>query len=112
MVAVTLPKEKLNPVEKNIFKANMQVDIVTSQEFNEFLENSLTVIQNIGNTWYNGVLAIKKQLQKLIFPNGLRADFLTFQNSLNSTIFKQIGSLTEPYIDMVPPSEFESLSTP
>ncbi len=55
---------------------------------------------------------MKKNIQNIISFNGLNADFQDFQNSVNSTIFKKISSLTEPYIEMVPPSEFESLSTP
>ena len=51
-------------------------------------------------------------MQNLIFPNGLSADFLAFQNLVNSLIFTKIGALTAPNIKMVPPSEFESLSTP
>lgn len=97
---------------ENDIRANMQFDILIPQEFDKFLNNSLTIIQNLSNVWNNGVLRIKKNIQNLVFPNGLSADFSTFQNSANSTIFKQIGSLTEPYIDMVLPGEFESPSTP
>ena len=98
--------------QENEIKANMQINIITSQEFNKFLENTLDIIQNLSKAWNNSVLRIKKNIQNLIFPNGLSADFSTFQNSLNPIIFKQIGSLTEPSYNMVPPSEFESLYTP
>lgn len=93
-------------------KCSMSESSLSSLNFEEILQNSLTVIQNIANAWYSGDFRIKKNIQNLLFPNGLRADFQSFQNSLNSTIFKQIGTLSVPYIDKLPPSEFESLSTP
>ena len=97
---------------ENDLRYAMSENTLSNLNFEEILQASLSVIQNIANAWCNSSLKIKKNIQNLIFPDGLSADFSTFQNSLNSTIFKIIGSLTEPYNNMVPPSEFESLSTP
>ena len=97
--------------EKRI-KSNLQCNVLTKDDFNTFLSSTLSIIKNIDKIWSSAALKLKKNLQNLIFPNGLNADFKSFQNNSISSIFKQIGSFKEPYIEMVPPSEFESLSTP
>ena len=98
--------------QEQAIKTNMQNKILPKNDIEKCLNSSLSVIQNLSNAWNDSVLRIKKNIQNLIFPNGLSADFSTFQNSLNPIIFKQIGTLSVPSYNMVPPSEFESLSTP
>ena len=56
---------------------------------------------NIETLWLNSDLDTKHRLQKLIFPKGLTYDLEKFRTPEKSCLFK-----------MVPPSEFESLSTP
>ena len=94
------------------FKANMQDTLLTRSDFEKCLNSSLSIIQNLEKAWINAAYDIKKNLQNLIFPNGLSADFSNFQNRVNPSIFKQIGTLSVPSIDMVLPGEFESPSTP
>lgn len=90
----------------------MENNALSQKDFEKYLNTSVSIIQNIDTLWNTGVLRIKKNIQKLIFPHGLSAEFKSFQNSLNSTIFKQIGTLSVPDIVKLPPSEFESLSPP
>lgn len=93
-------------------KSNIQHGAIPQDDFEKCLKSSLSVIQNIDNAWQQSVYSIKKNLQNLIFPNGLNADFSSFQNTEIASIFTKIGALSAPNYKMVPPSEFESLSTP
>ena len=97
--------------EKNI-KAEIKNLIIPNNDFEKCLNISLSFIQNIEKAWQNSVLRIKKNLQKLIFPQGLRADFKSIQNTEQASIFKQIGTLTVPYNEMVLPRGFEPLPHP
>ena len=76
------------------------------------LKYACKMIENIDTLWINGDLDLKQRLQKLIFPKGLSYNLSDFRTAEISSLFIKIGSLTEPYSNMVPPSEFESLSTP
>lgn len=76
------------------------------------LKYTCEAISNIDALWENGDLNLKQRLQRLIFPKGLSYNLSDFRTAEISSLFIKIGSLTEPYSNMVPPSEFESLSTP
>ncbi len=82
------------------------------EDFTKCLNYTCKAINNIDILWQKGNLDIKQRLQKLIFPKGLSYDLSDFRTGEISSLFIKIGSLTEPYSNMVPPSEFESLSTP
>lgn len=69
-------------------------------------------IGNIDTIWLNGDLDLKQRLQRLIFPKGLMYHSNNFRTAEISSLFKIIGTLSVPSYNMVPPSEFESLSTP
>ena len=85
---------------------------LSEDDFEKCLNSSIGIIQNLDEAWYNCNLKAKKNLQNLIFPNGLNADFETFQNTEIASIFNKIGALSAPNSNMVPPSKFELLSTP
>lgn len=70
------------------------------------------MIANLDDVWSDANLYIKQRLQKLIFPKGLTYELDKFRTHEMSSLFKIIGTLSVPSYNMVPPSEFESLSTP
>ena len=76
------------------------------------LKYACKMIENIDTLWINGDLDLKQRLQKLIFPKGLSYNLSDFRTAEISSLFIKIGSLTEPYSNMVLPGEFESPSTP
>ena len=93
-------------------KSKIAVNDIPENDFNECLEYACNVLDNLDKFWLNSKIDIKERLQKIIFPNGLRYESGVFRNSQMSSLFKIIGTLSVPSINMVPPSEFESLSTP
>lgn len=60
----------------------------------------------------NGDLDLKQRLQKLIFPKGLMYYSNDFRTAEISSLFIKKDALLASSNQMVPPSEFESLSTP
>ena len=76
------------------------------------LKYACSVISNLDEFWLNATLDIKQRLQQLIYPQGLTYDLNNFRTTEMSSLFKIIGTLSVPSYNMVPPSEFESLSTP
>ena len=76
------------------------------------LKYACSVISDLDEFWLNGTLDIKQRLQQLIYPQGLTYDLNNFRTAEMSSLFKIIGTLSVPSYNMVPPSEFESLSTP
>ncbi len=93
-------------------KSKIAVNDIPENDFNECLEYACNVLDNLDKFWLNSKIDIKERLQKIIFPNGLRYESGVFRNSQMSSLFKIIGTLSVPSINMVPPREFESLSTP
>lgn len=69
-------------------------------------------IENIDTIWVNGDLDLKQRLQRLIFPKGLMYYSNDFRTSEISSLFIKKDTFKVSYNNMVPPSEFESLSTP
>lgn len=69
-------------------------------------------ISNIDTLWINGDLDLKQRLQRLIFPKGLMYYSNDFRTAEISSLFIKKDTSKVSYIKMVPPSEFESLSTP
>ena len=65
------------------------------------LQYSCDVIAHIDEFWLNGTLDIKQRLQRLICPKGLAYDLSNFRTAEMSSLFKIIGSLTEPYNNLV-----------
>lgn len=84
----------------------------TEEDLTKCLKYTCNVVANLDEVWLNGSLDIRQRLQRLIFPKGLTYDLSNFRTAEISSLFKIIGSLKEPSYNMVPPSEFESLSTP
>ena len=84
----------------------------TEEDLTKCLKYTCNVVANLDEVWLNGSLEIRQRLQRLIFPKGLTYDLSNFRTAEISSLFKIISSLKEPSYNMVPPSEFESLSTP
>ena len=76
------------------------------------LKYACKAISNIDTLWINGDLDLKQRLQRLIFPKGLMYYSNDFRTAEISSLFIKKDTLEVSYINMVPPSEFESLSTP
>ncbi len=93
-------------------KSKIAICDIPQNNFEDYLNYACNVLNNLDTFWLNSKIDIKERLQKIIFPNGLRYESGVFRNSGTSSLFKLIGTLSVPSINMVPPSEFESLSTP
>lgn len=76
------------------------------------LKYACKMIENIDTLWIKGDLDLKQRLQKLIFPKGLSYNLSDFRTAEISSLFIKKDTLKVSYNQMVPPSEFESLSTP
>lgn len=76
------------------------------------LKYACKAISNIDTIWENGDLDLKQRLQKLIFPKGLMYYSNDFRTAEISSLFIKKDASLASYNNMVPPSEFESLSTP
>ena len=109
--AYNMKFEEFENAEKDL-KSKIAVNDIPENDFNDCLEYACNVLDNLDSFWLNSKIDIKERLQKIIFPNGLRYESGVFRNSRMSSLFKIIGTLSVPSINMVPPSEFESLSTP
>lgn len=109
--AYNMKFEEFENAEKDL-KLKIAVNDIPENDFNECLEYACDILNNLDSFWLNSKIDIKERLQKIIFPNGLRYESGVFRNSQMSSLFKIIGTLSVPSINMVPPSEFESLSTP
>ena len=75
----------------------------------EFVFESLNKLDEI---WLNSDIDTKQKLQQLIFPEGLIYEENGFRTTQNDSVFTKKGAFIAPDLKMVPPSEFESLSTP
>ena len=106
------------------FKAEQLAEEIQEQEFRlretGEIHNDLTkclkyackAVSNIDTLWKNGDLDLKQRLQRLIFPKGLMYFSNDFRTAEISSLFIKKDASLASYINMVPPSEFESLSTP
>ncbi len=106
------------------FKTEQLAEDIQEQEFrlrkiNEIhydltkcLKYACKAVSNIDTLWKNGDLDLKQRLQKLIFPKGLMYFSDDFRTAEISSLFIKKDTFKVSYNQMVPPSEFESLSTP
>ena len=83
-----------------------------NNDFENCLNYVCNALENIQNVWLESDLDTKQRLQQLIFPKGLIYNKDGFRTTQNSCLFTKKGALLAPDFNMVPPSEFESLSTP
>lgn len=109
--AYNLKFKEYEEAEINL-KSQIAVNDIPENNFNECLEYACIVLDNLDEFWLNSKIEIKERMQKIIFPNGLRYESGVFRNSQISSLFKIIGTLSVPSINMVLPGEFESPSTP
>ena len=109
--AYNLKFKEYEEAEINL-KSQIAVNDIPENNFNECLEYACNVLDNLDEFWLNSKIEIKERMQKIIFPNGLRYESGVFRNSQISSLFKIIGTLSVPSINMVLPGEFESPSTP
>ncbi len=106
-----MKSEQYENLEINL-KSKIAVNDVPQNDFKNCLEYDCNILDNLDTFWLKNKLDVKERLQKIIFPKGLRYDSGVFRNGGKSSLFKIIGTLSVPSINMVPPSELESLSTP
>ena len=85
---------------------------VHDEDLSKCLKYACRAISNIDILWKNGDLDLKQRLQRLIFPKGLRYFSNDFRTAEISSLFIKKDTFKVSYNQMVPPSEFESLSTP
>ncbi len=103
--------EKLESEEAHIKDCLANVDL-PKDDFNKCVEYVCNSLENIDKVWLQSDLDTKQRLQKLIFPEGLIYENNGFRTGSNTCLFTKKGALLAPDFNMVPPSEFESLSTP
>ena len=103
--------EKLDSEEQHI-KDNLACVDLPKDDFNKCVEYVCNSLENIDKVWLQSDLDTKQRLQKLIFPEGLIYENNGFRTGSNSCLFTKKGAFMAPDFNMVPPSEFESLSTP
>lgn len=96
----------------NEIEAAMDENKYANTNIDKCLDYTCNMIANLDDVWLDANLDIKQRLQKLIFPKGLAYEVDKFRTPEISSLFKIIGTLSVPSYNMVPPSEFESLSTP
>lgn len=106
-----MKSEQYEDIEADL-KSKIAINNIPKNDFNECLEYACNILDNLDTFWLNSKIDIKERLQKIIFPKGLKYESGVFRNSGISSLFNIIGTLLVPSINMVPPSEFESLSTP
>ncbi len=106
-----MKSEQYEDIEADL-KSKIAINNIPKNDFNECLEYACNILDNLDTFWLNSKIDIKERLQKIIFPKGLKYESGVFRNSGISSLFNIIGTLSVPSINMVPPSEFESLSTP
>ena len=97
-------------IQKNEFRLR-EIDEIDN-DLCKCLKYACKTISNIDTLWINGDLDLKQRLQRLIFPKGLMYYSNDFRTAEISSLFIKKDTLEVSYIKMVPPSEFESLSTP
>ena len=103
--------EKLESEEAHIKDCLANVDL-PKDDFNKCVEYVCNSLESIDKVWLQSDLDTKQRLQKLIFPEGLIYENNGFRTGSNTCLFTKKGALLAPDFNMVPPSEFESLSTP
>ena len=103
--------EKLESEEVHIKDCLVNVDL-PKDNFNKCVEYVCNSLENIDKVWLQSDLDTKQRLQKLIFPEGLIYENNGFRTGSKTCLFTKKGALLAPDFNMVPPSEFESLSTP
>ncbi len=106
-----LRSERLDKELQNLYECISKIAL-PNDDFEKCLDYVCKALENIKNIWLTSDLDTKQRLQQLIFPNGLiyeNGEFRTAQKVDDDT---KKGGLLPPDLNMVPPSEFESLSTP
>ena len=82
------------------------------ENFEKCLNFVCNAFENLDKLWLTSDLDTKQRLQQLIFPEGLIYENNGFRIGSNPCNNIKKGALLAPDFNMVPPSEFESLSTP
>lgn len=99
--------EKIQKIKENILSNTLPND-----DFEQCFEFVCDALENIQKIWLASDIDTKQRLQQLIFPDGLIYDENGFRTASNGIFCTKKGGLLPPDFKMVPPSEFESLSTP
>ncbi len=103
--------EKLDSEEEYIKQCIAQTSL-PDNDFEKCVNYVFNSLENLEKLWLESDLDTKQRLQQLVFPKGLVYENGSFRTASNSWFFTKKGGLLPPDFKMVPPSEFESLSTP
>ncbi len=106
-----LKSEQFEEEEMRIKDCLLDAEI-PENDFEKCFDFVCNALENIDKLWQESDLDTKQRLQKIFFPQGLVYENNGFRNSSNSWFYIKKGGLLPPDFKMVPPSEFESLSTP
>ena len=106
-----LKSEQFEQEEKHIKICLSDVE-KPENDFEKCFDFVCNALENIDKLWLDSDLDTKQRLQKIVFPQGLVYENNGFRNGSNSWFYSKKGGLLPPDFNMVPPSEFESLSTP
>lgn len=110
----TIYQSKLDSIKKEENEISITLNELKTPKanFNSCLDYVLNSLENLENLWLDNDLETKQKLQKLIFPSGLIYEETGFRTGSNPWFDIKKGALMAPIFYMVPPREFESLSTP
>ena len=106
-----LRSERLDKELQNLYDCISKIAL-PNDDFEKCLDYVCKAMENIKNIWLTSDLDTKQRLQQLIFPNGLIYENGGFRTAQKVDYDTKKGGLLPPDFKMVPPSEFESLSTP
>lgn len=107
-----LSKSKKLDLEEQHIKDCLEQTQLPKDDFEQCVKYVCNSLENLEKLWLESDLDTKQRLQQLIFPHGLIYENNGFRTVSNSWFFSKKGGLLPPDFNMVPPSEFESLSTP
>ena len=106
-----LRSERLDKELQNLYDCISKISL-PNDDFEKCLDYVCNALENIKTTWITSDLDTKQRIQQLIFSSGLTYEKDGFRTASNMDYDTKKGGLLPPDFNMVPPSEFESLSTP
>ena len=95
-----------------LLKSKISNSQLPDNDFEHCLNYVCNALEHIDEIWENSDIDTKQRIQQLVFPNGLVYENDSFRIISNDNEDTKKGALLTPNFKMVPPSEFESLSTP
>lgn len=72
----------------------------------------LYVLTNAGRVWWEASPDTKRQIQQVLFPNGVHFDGETFGTSRTNLVFSELAPICEPIERLVAHTGFEPVLPP